>query len=385
MTIKNDLLLQHKMVGIYLTIPMHYSLLEVILRSLAPFTCKITLFVSTPLKEQFSDYPHIEDVELVSSTERMTGRQIRKMNQQDFILFDEITSFRDLMQFAFTPLFPPRIMIIHDCNTWFSPVVPTTVKDFLKYVFVRKLKRKFKVFAVAGSNMKRYVKQTFAFENVFLIPFSYANFDSEKDVAAFYRPGDQIRICIPGTISPRRNYDRMIAALSNPALRDKMILDFLGEPIGDYGVRMIDRLRALRDQGYKVIFNEGYIDNLTFEQSIRKAHLLLSDFETNYTTNNGQKEVYGISKETGVASLMLNKAKVGLLPAGFHQMEEIRSQTLFYRKLADVSGILHAIYSNETSLNHLQENAVANARNMDIAHISEEILKAYKKQLNGTH
>lgn len=174
----------------------------------------------------------------------------------------------------------------------------------------------------------------------------------------------------------------MLAALYHPALKEKLFLDVLGKPIGDYGSGILKDLQNLRSRGYSISFNGGYVENRTFEQSVRAAHILLSDFETSYITNNGQKEIYGITKETGITSLMLNKGKVGLLPDDFNQMEEIKDQTLFFKNREDLTRILLSITSNKISLRDLQQKAVKNAQKMNMEDISNEILKAYTIQLD---
>lgn len=379
---KNNLL-HHKRVAVYITIPNHYSLLEVILRSLEPFDCKITLFISEELNKLYALPGNIEFIHRVSSSKWMKRYQIKILNDQDFIIFDQLSSFRELLLFAFTSVYPPRLMILHDCHTWFKPSLPKGLKNSLKYLFTKKVKNKFCTFAVAGSNMKRYLERELTSLPVFLVPFRYAEYDPKKDVPPVYVPGSVIKIGVPGLISNRRNYHKIIDELCVPKLKDKIILHIMGEPIGDYGAQIIKKLKTLRSEGYQVKFSEEYISIEDFERNVQDVNILFSDFDVAYTTNNGQKEIYGISKETGVACLMLNKAKVGLLPAEFRQMDEIRDQTLFYNTRAELQDIILAIYNNEIMLNKLQERAVANANRMSIKDISDEILSAYKIQLNG--
>ncbi|TSD66484.1 hypothetical protein FFF34_003510 [Inquilinus sp. KBS0705] len=326
----------------------------------------------------------VSKIEIISQTTFIKTGQVAILNQQDFVIFDELTSFKELMAFSVFSVTVPKVIVIHDCNSWFKPTVPKGLKNFLKYTFTRIIKQKFNVFAVAGSNMKRYLQQNYTGSNVFLIPFRYADFDELKDTSPRYVPGERIRICVPGTISNRRDYDKLLNNLCVHHLKDKLLIDILGKAIGDYGARIIDRIKVLNNEGFKILFNEGYINNDSFDESIKQAHIILSDFEPEYVTNNGQKETYGISKETGVPVLMLNKAKVGLLPACFNQMLEIVDQTLFFDNGKELAEILVSIYTGTyADFNKLQQNAVANAKKMDIGLISKEIETAYQVQLNA--
>ena len=321
-------MLYNKKVAIYLAIHNHYSLLDTILKSIEVFNCSITLFITPELKPNYENDLRISQIEYISQKTYIKRSQIKLLNLHDMVIFDELTSFKELAAFSFFKIKTGKVMIIHDCDSWFKPSLPKGLKNYLKYIFSRVVKNKFKVFAVAGSNMKRYLQQTLLQRNVFLIPFRYADFNADKDITPEYVPGKIIRICVPGTISKRRNYDKLLDNLCTPVLKDKVLIDILGQAIGEYGSRIINRIKALNKSGFNVLYQEGFINNDSFDESVRKAHLILSDFETDYYTNNGQKEVYGITKETGVAVLMLNKAKVGLMPASFNQMEEIKNQTL---------------------------------------------------------
>jgi hypothetical protein len=376
--------LQNKKVAIYIAIDNHYSLLDTILKGLEPFRCTITLFTSPALNDSYAADPRVSKRQTISQTTIITKVQIDMLNHQDFVIFDELTSFKELMSFAYLNIKVPKIMIIHDCNSWFNPSMPKGVKNLLKYAFTKLVKQKFNVFAVAGSNMKRYLKKEFPNSNVFLIPFRYADFDEAIDISPQYIPGDLIRICIPGTISKRRNYDAILDNLCVTELKNKLIIDILGKAIGDYGSKIVSKIDELNNQGYNILYKKDYINNDSFDESVRKANVILSDFDPVYSTNNGQTEVYGITKETGVPVLMLNKAKIGLLPASFNQMEEIKNQTLFYKDGLQLAEILISIYNGTfDDFNQLQLNALGNAKKMEIALISKEIEAAYQLQLNA--
>lgn len=377
-------MLYNKKVAIYLAIHNHYSLLDTILKAIETFNCSVTLFITPELKQNYENDIRITEIQYITQKSFIKKSQVQIMNLQDFVVFDELTSFKELMAFSFFNIKTNKVMVVHDCDSWFKPSVPKGAKNYLKYTFSRIVKSKFKAFGVAGSNMKRYLQQNLIQENIFLIPFRYADFNEPKDVSPEYSPGEKVRICIPGTISKRRNYDKLLDNLCTPVLKHKVVVDVLGQAIGEYGSRIIDRIKELNQNGFEILYQEGYINNDSFDESVRKAHLVLSDFEPDYYTNNGQKEIYGITKETGVAVLMLNKAKVGLLPASFNQMEEIKNQTLFYKDEKELANVISSIYEGTfINFGELQKNALENARRMDIALISKEIEAAYQVQINA--
>jgi len=197
-----------------------------------------------------------------------------------------------------------------------------------------------------------------------------------------YQKGNPVRVVVPGMISSRRNYDGLLDAICQEDLKDKVELVLLGQPNGTYGNEILIKAKFLIQQGYKIFYWSKYIDNESFDLEIRNAHILFSYFESNYFTNNGQVEVYGVSKETGIALLMYNKAKVGILPASFKQMKSIQNQTITYSTLNELKDILLEVYDGSQDLNELQSNAIANALSMDINNIVRGLYLAYQSQVN---
>jgi len=246
----------------------------------------------------------------------------------------------------------------------------------------RRVAKKVGYYGVAGENMQNYCKNELGAKNVTLIPFRYADFNPSVDLPdEFYKQGTPIRMVVPGMLSRRRNYLELLKAVCREELKGKVELILLGKPDGEHGHEIISRARELSNQGYSVRYWSHFIPNDVFDAEIKNAHILFSYFETTYPTNNGQLEVYGVSKETGIASLMLNKAKVGLLPNEFNQMETIKCQTLTYKSMNDLAGILASIYDGTIDVGPKISRAVSNAESMDLMHIVRNLDESYKEQI----
>ena len=231
--------------------------------------------------------------------------------------------------------------------------------------------------------MYTYATDQLGINNVGLIPFRYDDFDRDKDIPErAYSYGSPIRLAVPGMISDRRNYHELLNSICISELKDKIELVLLGRPDDEYGIEIIAKAKDLNNQGYKITFWNEFISDSEFENEIHKAHLLFSYFDSKYKTNNGQEEIYGISKETGITLLMYNKAKVALLPATFNQMESIRNQTIFYQDFEELQRILVSMYEGNIDLDGLNLNAIENAESMNLGNIIQELELAYENQLN---
>lgn len=371
--------MEDKTVALYFSNLNHDSLLDVLLKALKKMNCKVILFMAEGISQNvFADEELVFQSKI--SNARFTPYKVfRALNDADFVIVDQLYSFRELVSFNIFRIKRPNLMLVHNCNTWFFPTRPTRFVHRVKYYLTRYISRRVGYFSVAGENMLSYCTETLGKKNVVLVPFRYADFDKNMPLPE-YKPGQPIRVVVPGMISSRRKYHGLLEAIGQEELKDKVELVLLGRPDGLYGREILRKAGDLISEGYKIIYWTQYIGKEEFELEIRNAHMLFSHLDSDYFTNNGQHEVYGVSKETGIALLMYNQAKVGILPSSFNQMKSIRNQTITYRDLDQLKGILLAIYSGKMDLKEMQLNAISNALSMDINDIVQRLQLAYRSQ-----
>jgi len=373
--------LQRKSVVLYFSNVNHYSLLDLVLRCLKKLDCQVSLLLAEGLTQNIYSASEILLYKKVSNKNFLTSSIFKIFNTSDFIIIDELYSFRELASFSVYSLRRPNVLLIHDCNSWLAPKLPQGIVQKLKYAMTKRVAKKIGYFGVAGENMLNYCKTDLGVKNVTLVPFRYADFDPEKDLPdEFYTRGTPIRMVVPGMVSKRRNYHELLEAVCQEELKTKVELVLLGKPDKEHGQEIISLAGRLVEKGYVIRYWNQFVPSEIFDEEIKNAHLLFSHFDTAYRTNNGQTEIYGISKETGIASLMYNKAKVGLLPKEFNQMETIKNQTITYKSLRELPYILLQIYDGSINLHEKIENAVWNAKTMDLLRIVRNLDESYKEQ-----
>ena len=376
--------LQHKTVALYFSNVNHYSLLELVLRCLKELNCEVKLLLAEGLTQNVYAPSEVMLCKKVSNKNFVTSGIFEIFNTSDFVIIDELYSFRELASFSTYDLKRPNIFLIHNCNSWLAPKTPKGIIRKVKNLMTKQIAKKVGYFGVAGENMLKFCKTALGVKNVTLVPFRYADFNPAVDLPnEFYKPGTPIRMVVPGMISKRRNYEELLNAVCRENLKGKVELILLGKPDGEYGQAIISSAKELIRQGYLIQYWNHFIPNDIFDKEIKNAHILFSYFESTYTTNNGQIEVYGISKETGIASLMLNKAKVGLLPSEFDQMYTIEEQTLTYKCMDDVGGILSSAFYGALDIARKINVAIRNAESMDFMQIVRNLDESYKEQTEG--
>lgn len=360
----------------------HYSLLHVILNCLELYRCKIVLFIPKEMEVHASSR-QVERIAFIDNRQFTSKKIFDQLNTADFIIVDQLYSLRELISFSTYSLKKPNLLIVHDCNSWFKPQTPLSFINKIKNKLTAFAKKNFNYFAVAGMNMQSYIQDHLKVKNSIVLPFRYADFNRIEDAQTDkYIPGTTISIVVPGMITSRRRYRELIENLMTNKLKGKIELVLLGKPKGSYGDEIIELVKEKLKDGFLLKYWTSFIPTEIFNQEIKKAHILFSEFDPIYYTDNGQKEIYGITKETGISLLMLNKAKVGLLPQDFKQMESILNQTLHYSSLEDLSEIIEKIFNGEIDLTNLTQNALENASLMDIESVALDIEKAYLTQLH---
>lgn len=375
--------MQNKTVALYFSNRNHYSVLEVILKSLKALDCKVMLFLAREMSQTVYAAPDILIQQEISNKKVTLSKVFKSLNAADFVIIDQLYSFNELLSFTIYRLERPNMMLIHDCNSWFNPIAPKGFIQKIKHKMTQRVRRKVRYFAVAGENMFTYCTQDLALRNIALIPFRYADFNPDTDITnGEYQVGDPIRIAVPGMITSRRNYHELLDVITAADLKGKVELILLGRPEGHYGLAILERAERLKTEGHLIKYWKSFISNEVFDEAIRLAHILFSHFDTRFMTNNGQEEIYGISKETGISLLMYNKAKVGILPKAFSQMQKIKNQTITFQTLEDLKTILANIYTGKLDIREKKINAVRNASDMSLQHIVEQLNQAYQSQKN---
>lgn len=373
-------LIQNKTVAIYISNSNHYSLLNVILDCLQLYQCQTLLFLPEEMRKHFKTRSN-HQVTIIHNTRFTSKKVLKQLNSADFIIIDQLYSFRELISFAFFHIKKPNLLIVHDCNSWFNPQRPISLINKIKNRLTIHIKKKVNYFAVAGENMQMHLQNSLNINNSIVIPFRYADFNRSVDLPQqAYQANTKLIIAVPGMISQRRRYKELLEAVTTKKLKGKIQLVLLGKPKGEYGAHMLQLIKEKIEKGHQIKYWTAFIPDQVFNEEIKKAHILFSDFNPVYHTDNGQVEIYGITKETGISLLMLNKAKPGLLPSTFKQMASIENQTLHYSSLDHLAEILYDLYQGNSSLEKLIYHAIQNAETMKIEKVAAEIAKAYALQ-----
>lgn len=331
-------------IGIYFFVHTHTSFLEVLLGQV-PEGAQVDLY--SP--RFFHGYKGAG----LSIKSPSLGALLWRMRTYDAVVVDEVTG-RYLLWLPLFWLWRKRVyLVVHNLKSWTDPRFFNGVGGFVHSCLRWFIWRLFKHFIVVGSRMKEYAEGHAAAKSFYFVPFGW----QESRPGSLSERGGSLSIVVPGTISTRRKYERLLLAAQDEALQNKVSFTFLGRPEDDYGRNVIAKVRELGLDNVRVF--EDFIPDEEYQRYLQEADFILSDFEVDYTTRYGQTEVYGLTKETGVSFILLAFAKPGILPADFVGMAELEGQVLRFTDYTSLRRLLLEAWADRSIIERLQQAGIA--------------------------
>ncbi len=290
------------------------------------------------------------------------------LNELDLFISDEIHFAPRVWRLPFIPkLKCYKILTLHNVNIWLKPKLKFNIKYFVKMLIRMYLLRTFDGISVFSNNMKRYVLQYTNYGNeVFVTPFSF--FSNENKLISTENIKPFINITIPGMISKaRRDYEKLLKIYEKIIENNPLIkLVLLGKPIAEYGKKILDMCEDMNRRGGNIEFFRDYIPKEVFEAKIREADILYGDIPHKFDFD-GIKEIYGLTKETGITALMIKFSKPAILPISFQNIPELDNSIICYGNTNDLERILTNI--DQKVIDELTRQAFINSRKFTIDQI----------------
>jgi hypothetical protein len=146
---------------------------------------------------------------------------------------------------------------------------------------------KFDAIIVLGQPLKDYIIKNKLYDKpIFVIPFKY----HEKMYVNLFDT-----IVVPGRVEEhRRDYDAFLDYIKK---EDSVVL--LGEPIGDYGKRIIEKCKQMNKQGYHIEFFEGRVPDSLYQSNLVNAYTIVFPKVKESHGYGTTKEIYGQTKMVG--------------------------------------------------------------------------------------
>lgn len=256
----------------------------------------------------------------------------------DLFIVDEPYLIRDLITLYLGLYLNPTlnkrfILCLHNINKWTKPAKPQKIKGHIKILLRTLIIKKINEFIVVGSETKKYLKSIYTNRTVYFIPFYSAECVKIKDESN--ESNIKLSIVIPGMVSKRRNYSRILSVFQEYDINSKYNLILLGRPDDEYGHEIV--MRCHQNHFIKT-FSEFIIPE-EFENYMINSCLIFSDFDVNFDAD-GTNEIYGTSKESGIIFQALIYGKLLVVPSEFKVPSYMKNQCLFYKDVFELKQLL---------------------------------------------
>jgi hypothetical protein len=266
-----------------------------------------------------------------------------------------------------------RIYYIQNSNSWLFYVnhKETLINNLLSWTSTffkkRMLKSAYQIF-VANDNLQKYLKNN-GIENIInIIPYKFFDIQNYNKINNI----DKINIIIPGAIDLSKKDLPLIRKAFNIVsnnIQSKIKIILLGRPSKYIDKQFCEDWK--NEIGDSLEYFEKFISDEEFSQKLKESHYVLGILEINYE-DKYNKEIYGVTKDTGVDAQAIAYGKPLIINADFNVSKEIKSSTLKFKNAEDLADILTTAVNNN-NYSDIQEKALYNCKKLSLNNIKNNL------------
>ena len=139
-------------------------------------------------------------------------------------------------------------------------------------------------------------------------------------------------------------------------------LCLLGGPIGSYGQQILRKCKKMKEKGHDIQFFEGFVPEEMFSTILMESTVVVSPTKLESRGLGVIKEIYGVSKASGVLYEAVQYEKPLVVPSELKIMKEMESSTLKYNDPEDLENILAEIIEDRVKLEDFEHRAYKNSQ-----------------------
>jgi len=365
--------------------------------------CQVTVFTTKPLFSQVNE-------ELVGNTAgfewilKEEDESIRKYLKRiericnsriDLLVVNSIRNW----QFLYFNPECKKIFWMYNVKTWFMPINAVgifIIRMFTKLKFLTELRSiivnlmsaitriytlpKYDGLIVEYSSIKRYILENFHYKKEIYV---FPNWPAKN--TPYHSINKKIRFIIPGTVSERRrNYEPVLRTFEDLFLKYNEIIELclLGDPEGEYGEKIISICKEFKKNGYFISWFEEKVSSDIFERIYINSDVVIDPINLVYEFGY-EREIYSVTKGTGVSSDCIRYNKLFIVPFGFEIPKELKSSILTYKSEKDLKNILEAFVGDVKKLENFKKEAFNNSKKFSLERLQGSFNKMVEELLSN--
>lgn len=263
-----------------------------------------------------------------------------------------------------------KILTVHLANHWLKRRFGLNIRHFLRsldaalsiFLIRRRILPKYDGINVVYAPIRDFVEKNTSYKKpVFTLPFNF--FDGEKSIKPSKKDGE-IKFVVPGLIEPyRRDFDLTLDIFEKlfEKYNDKISLWLLGEPIGQGGIRVIERCKTLKEKGYNISFSKTFIPEGQYNKVLVESDVIFSPLNVVTKRDTGIKEIYGKTEGSALPFEAIQYVKPIIVPAEFN-VDKLTTSSVRYKDKKDLEEKLIELITNKSRLDELSKNALINSK-----------------------
>lgn len=296
---------------------------------------------------------------------------IKNVEKNDVIIYNTISVRNSLTIFLLSIFVERNVYYVRNANSWlfFSNHAGKLRSKFLRFfsTLIKKiLLRKAYFLIVESDKIKRYLSE-FTDKRIEIVPFKYFN-PSDSPKASLSKIIDLV---VPGEVDlKRKKLEIFIDALRMLNTKDlsRIRLIFLGK--ARENIKLCEQWKD--EFGDSFIFFKEFVSSEVFERHIMSATYIVSSLEINHESKY-LKEIYGLSKGSGVFGQAISYGKPLIINSGFEVPSEIETSVIYFRDSSDLFEIFKNIIYDDDLNYRMSQISIENSNNFSIECISNKV------------
>ena len=343
-------------------------------------TCRITLFISPEVEKPLKDNLGVSATKYTWVIR--TGSNIKFAKKlyktclkvkPAYLIFTTISDYHLVYGLICMGLTKTKtILVIHDANSFFKPVLSLSARSLVKYLGKKALSFFINSYATLLSSTKDYIATTFKPNKpIHLLPGGiYENYNPPQPSSY-----SGLQILIPGSIDKKRRAYEEVWELVNLLKSKEGIyrIILLGKPVDEYGLLLLKQLREVTISNIELVVFDQFVEQSVYNNFLKDCDVIWIPLRKEFINDSMYTESYGITKASGSFFDAVRYAKPMLLPAHITIVPELQQQILTYSSIENLTTILEELSLKDSYYNRVLEQAKNNALNFTVDAVRSRI------------
>lgn len=281
-------------------------------------------------------------------------------NKDSTFIFNTISVRNIFPLFIFSLFIKNDYYYLHNLRSWFKRTQKKNIFhslcSFLSTLLKVTIRKRSKGLFVANENMLRYmINKGESSKHCSIMPFKLRQCD-----LCLNNSGGVVNFVIPGAVDFTKkdfNILREAFSLIPVSIQSKFRVVLLGKVQSSLERDFCESWRC--ESSIELVFFNSFIPDDVFKVELRAASVIFGSITVDYV-DKYHKEIYGITKDSGVDAQAYSYAKPLVINRDFSVVSDYESSTLYYSDSSDLIKILSYL-TDEKFIKSLCDKAISNS------------------------